>query len=72
MYDTRVKFSDMEDWIEQARKAEADAWTDFGVSVSFEYHGGETQVYLYGGSQGPRKYDSLEDAIRATWKELEA
>lgn len=70
MYDTRVKFSDMEDWINSARRIEADAYTDFGVQVDLEYHAGDTWVYLYGGSQGPHKFDTIEDALRWTWKEL--
>jgi hypothetical protein len=70
MYDTRNKFTDMEDWINQARQAEIDAYMDFGVKVDFEYQAGETVVYLFDGHQGPRIFDSIEDAIRATWKEL--
>jgi hypothetical protein len=70
MYDTRNKFTDMEDWINQARQAEVDAYMDFGVKVDFGYHDGETWVYLYSQYQGPQKFDTIEDAIRWTWKEL--
>lgn len=70
MYDTRNKFTDMEDWINQARQAEIDAYMDFGVKVDFEWHAGETWVYLFDGHEGPEKFDTIEGATRWTWKEL--
>jgi hypothetical protein len=61
----------IEEWDAQARRAERDAWREFGIVVDFDLVDEETVTWWTtpDGTHRFRTFTSLDEAIRFLWRE---